>query len=139
MSGGVGYSYEIGDMGGLIPNPDPPGPDWLCELIGVDYFATVTSVGMNGVQAKDLSSLATLTKLRFLSAGFNSIADLAPLAQLTNLEILQLDNTQVRFDSFGETHEAESPVLMGHSSHGLVTAGESDESRRTVPGRYASH
>ncbi len=94
--GVVEYDFERDDRGMKIPDPALPGLDWLRELIGVDYFATVTHVWMSGSQAKELSLLAALTHLRFLSASRNSITDLSPLKKLTKLKSLFVATTQVR-------------------------------------------
>ena len=44
QGGAVFYDFEWNVEGGQIDDPQPPGPDWLRELIGVDYFADVVKV-----------------------------------------------------------------------------------------------
>ena len=46
--GTVGYDYEIDENGWLFPGyRSPPGPTWLRNLIGIDYFATIGAVCLN--------------------------------------------------------------------------------------------
>ena len=48
----VYYNYQ------LIPDAVPPGPDWLRNLIGIDYFSNVEAVILfNRVSDFDLTSL----------------------------------------------------------------------------------
>jgi hypothetical protein len=87
-----------------------PGPDWLCELLGVDYFAAVVAVGFQkykdiaplgsltdlgtlylaDAEQQDLATVARLANLRALALDGGSFSDLSPLAKLTRLEELQL-------------------------------------------------
>ena len=39
--------YEYDEDDNRIFNPELPGPDWLCELIGVDCFASVVDVKLD--------------------------------------------------------------------------------------------
>jgi hypothetical protein len=34
--GSVSYGYEFDDARKRVPNPQPPGPKWLRELLGID-------------------------------------------------------------------------------------------------------
>ena len=40
-------TIEIDENGWLFPHRSPPGPTWLRNLIGIDYFATVGAVCLN--------------------------------------------------------------------------------------------
>ncbi len=73
VDGHAGYGYEIDDMGMPIANPALPGLDWLCQLIGVDYFSVVTSININE-DADDLSPLSRLSKLRELDVAFTDVS-----------------------------------------------------------------
>jgi hypothetical protein len=85
-AGAVIYDYEDDESyDGRLP-----GPDWLCVLIGVDYFATVSVVAFQ--KYKDISSLADLTKLEHLLLCNAEQSDLKIVANLTNLKTLALDN-----------------------------------------------
>ena len=59
-------SYENDEHGSLVLNGELPGPDWLCQLIGVDYFASVAEVSLADGVIHDLSPLYELEKLRTL-------------------------------------------------------------------------
>lgn len=117
MGGSVYYDYEIdGKNGTFVSNPQPPGPDWLRELLGVEFLDEIVEVRirksvadisplsklkslewlcMTNHQVTDLSPLRKLTNLKRLELYSRQVSDLEPLAELTNLEILALDNTQV--------------------------------------------
>ncbi|MCH7493256.1 leucine-rich repeat domain-containing protein, partial [bacterium] len=117
MGGTVGYDCQRNANGRMI-YAEPPGPKWLVELIGVDYFQEVSLVGLPVAQDSDLTSLAKLTNLRVLSLqdtqvsdlnpltklmsleelwlnGSKQVSDLTPLAKLTSIELLALDDTRV--------------------------------------------
>ena len=90
--GYVRYDYEVDETG-------PPGPGWLREWIGIDYFATVTEVHLCDGTATSLSPLRNLRKLRkldtFCSEWKTDVTDLTPLENLTSLQELRLGSSQV--------------------------------------------
>ena len=59
-------SFEYDEHGTLILHRELPGPDWLCELIGVDFFASVVEVSLGTDRVNDLSPLKELKKLKRL-------------------------------------------------------------------------
>jgi len=117
MGGSVYYEYEIdGKNGTFISNPQPPGPDRLRELLGIEFldeivevrlrcsaenisplskFDTLEWLYMTNHEVTDLTPLSDLKNLRRLELYARQVDDLEPLAELKNLEILVLDNTQV--------------------------------------------
>ena len=62
--GDVYYDFEWEHD--LMDGAEPPGPDWLRDLIGLDYFADVVFVDVNNTQIKDLEPLRELTQLHQL-------------------------------------------------------------------------
>ena len=44
QDGEVIYAHELDDRSRLIPDAKPPGPAWLIDTLGVDFFAKVTRV-----------------------------------------------------------------------------------------------
>ena len=62
MGGEVAYDYQpkIGSIFWLDANrkDEPPGPRWLVDLIGVDFFSTVSGVRLDGTQVTDLTRMA---------------------------------------------------------------------------------
>ena len=119
--GSVSYDWEWNN-GKSVPGGKPWAPKWLVGLIGVDYFAHVTSVWLEPaptdgaivevghltqlerlqlvggfVSDGGLAHLKGLTKLSNLYLSNNPISDagLAHLKGLTNLKSLQLSGTQV--------------------------------------------
>ncbi len=96
MGGRVLYKYETDDFASFLNNnADPPGPDWLRNLIGLEYFANVSSVYLENSTATDISPLAHLASLEQLFLDGANVADLSPLASLDNLERLSLRQTDV--------------------------------------------
>jgi Leucine Rich repeat len=99
--GQVNYDYEADEDGRFVQNPPPPpGPDWLRNLIGTDYFATVVDVGIDyqkGVNDDAVEALADLPQLRRLHLHGIDVTDsvLARLTRLTQLHILALTNSSV--------------------------------------------
>jgi hypothetical protein len=107
----VQYDYEanMAFVGSL------PGPDWLCQRIGVDYFASVESIVipqglpdtsqlaglaqlkflMLSCQQDDLSIVGTLANLRVLRLQCGSFTDLSPLEKLSRLEELHLCSVDI--------------------------------------------
>jgi hypothetical protein len=90
----VYYDYQLDDK--LKPHPvEPaaPGPNWLRSLIGVDYFATVSFVGVNVGTDEFLEAAGDLSHLRNVRIACDSkISDRAwkNLKGLTELESLYL-------------------------------------------------
>ena len=98
LGGEVSYDYE------------PAGPAWLRRLIGIDYFASVTTVELLGREVTDagLEHLKRLTSLRrlFLSGTQISGAGLEYLKGLTRLVLLEVDDTEVSDIGVSELQQA---------------------------------
>jgi hypothetical protein len=98
-SGGlVGYDFEEPSSPVPAVRGESPGPDWLCRLLGVDYFAAVTKVYLPA-RATDATAahLSGLTSLQGLTLAGTEVTDagLAHLRGLTSLQYLHLGDTQV--------------------------------------------
>lgn len=91
--GEVVYGFEASFE--PVVSGDLPGPDWLCRLVGVDFFATVRGVGLNGTQVSDVAVLQKLPDLFSLDLEDTPIRDIASLRCLSQLAILNLEGTQV--------------------------------------------
>ena len=50
-------------MGGHVIYEEPHGPEWLIELMPLDFLADVTLVSLDGEKVLDLSRLANLPDL----------------------------------------------------------------------------
>ena len=120
--GHVEYDYQVDVAGFPIDDPEPPGPKWLVELLGAEYFQEVSIVtlvdtrvdgvvcdltpleGLNSVigldiislHVSDLTPLAELESLQWLALRGAPVSDLTPLAGLKNLRWLRLEGGQVR-------------------------------------------
>ncbi len=65
------------------------------SLVGLEHFIALQRLILNNNQIADVSPLAPLTNLRVLYLFNNQIADVSPLAALNNLEWLRLSNNQI--------------------------------------------
>jgi len=102
------YQWDL-SAGGEIPKArplsPPPGPLWLRNWLGDEYFVTVIGVFLTGDWNRNsdqparatLEPIGDLPSLRVLSLEKSSItdADLAAIAGQTNLTYLWLDDTAI--------------------------------------------
>lgn len=94
-SGRAWYDFQIDNPRGLPVDlqAEPPGPDWLRDRIGLDYFANLRWVEVDG--ASDVSLLATLHDLQELHVDDSSVTDITALKKLTNLRRLFLRHSPI--------------------------------------------
>ena len=95
IGGSVWYDYQYDADGSFINDAEPPGPKWLMQLLGAEYFQEVFTVDLFDKQVSDLTPLVELKQLKDLGLYNTSASDLAPLAKLPNLRWLWLNGTQV--------------------------------------------
>jgi len=94
----------IGALGGEVvyehqrTNSEPPGPEWLRQLVGEEYFFSVFEVNLSGTLVNDatLAMIKRLTELKRFRHDDNLLTDagLEHLSGLPNLEVLSLVQTQ---------------------------------------------
>ncbi len=97
--GMVYYDWEWSN-GKRIPAGKPGAPEWLTDLMGVDYFGHVTLVHLGSsstATSRAMAHVGNLTRLERLIVNASSVrdADLAHLKRLTNLSELFLSNTPI--------------------------------------------
>ena len=94
LGGGIAYEHEY-----YSPRQEPPGPEWLRELVGEEYFFTIIIVLLHSTTVTDegLEHLQGLTSLQHLNLNSTKVTDegLEHLKGLTNLEYLSLYDTKV--------------------------------------------
>jgi hypothetical protein len=93
--GEVIYDFEQ-NVRHFGPSGPPPGPKWLVDFLGVDYFADVTSVTFRTPQTDDiLAHVGRLRRLERLDAKSSPVTDagLAHLAGLSELRVLSCFGT----------------------------------------------
>ena len=114
LGGTLLYNYETGSS--EYKGDDPPGPDWLVELIGVDYFDDVVAVRLRDlpVTDADLDLVRDLPDLRGLSISRTKVTDagLAHLTALTKLERLDLDGTNITVAGIKKLQQALPKCLI---------------------------
>jgi hypothetical protein len=95
---GGSYVYDYEENPPLDSPAAQPGPDWLCNRLGVDYFADITWVTLppdaTNSTAAHLSALTGLERLYLTSTQIDD-AGLIHLSGLTSLRELRLDGTDV--------------------------------------------
>jgi hypothetical protein len=83
---------------------EPPGPRWLCRLLGDEAFSSVESIywfedGLvkDTCNDQDLAAWRMLSSLESIAVGSDKISDkgLQNLAQLPKLEFLELDSPKI--------------------------------------------
>lgn len=91
--GRVGYEYYRDDV--LTPEEYYYGrePGLLRDFLGDDFFYDVETVDLAGREVSNLSPLASLTNLKFLYLNESAVSDLSPVDSLTNLVRLDLNGT----------------------------------------------
>lgn len=89
----VYYAWQLDARGEIIAQPAPPGPAWLRERLGIDYFSPVAAIEMDYATDADLACLERLTNLRRLTLERSiDVTDqgLRHVGKLTNLRVLAL-------------------------------------------------
>jgi len=89
------YGYEVDVDGRLQESPQPPGPEWLRERLGVDYLSSVVGADMFYATDADLKCLRRLPNLRRLNLARSidvTDAGLKHLKGLKKLKLLVLDD-----------------------------------------------
>jgi hypothetical protein len=93
------YDYQNGQFGDVRPTAEPPGPAWLRNLLGENFFATVVEVHFASPLLTDrgLEHLKGLSQLRWLDLPGTQVTDsgLEHLKGLKQLQILSLNDTKV--------------------------------------------
>ena len=89
--GGVAYDWDSG-AGTTDFRGRPPAPNWLADLVGVDYFGRVRFVVLWDARPATIAAVSRLSGLRRLAINGSGLrdTDLAPLETLTELSELVL-------------------------------------------------
>jgi hypothetical protein len=130
LGGIVRYDYAVDTSGHWSPRAVPPGPGWLRNLLGEDFFTTVYGVIFSPFSIGDstLEYLEGLTQVRVLHLDVTHVSDagLKHLRGLTQLQELGLNGTQVtdagmealsgltRLQVLDLSHTQISDVGLGH-------------------------
>ena len=97
----VQYDWELIDDANRSQTPQPPVPQWLRKLLGIDVFANVASVGLCIQDRGYIDYLDYLARFPDITGVFldRSSAltddDLEHLSHLKRLKVLTLDDTKV--------------------------------------------
>jgi hypothetical protein len=74
--GAVGYDYQFDPLGNMM-FVRPPGPEWLRNLVGIDFLANVVYVHYYGPRITDAATtdLPKLTDLRWIRFSLTQVSD----------------------------------------------------------------
>ena len=93
--GHVIYSHMLGEYGQILRNPKAPGPEWLRNVLGIDFFDDVVVAYVNGKEkVSDVTPLTKLLELEILDLSNTNISNLTPLAGMLKLKTLFLNGTR---------------------------------------------
>ena len=124
LRGTVVYAWErqddetAGDT--LMPPPprEPPGPEWVRTLLGVDFVSTVVYVSLDDTEATDLDlqGIGELTTLQSLILRQTQVTDagLLHLGRLKNLRYLNLEHTRVSREGVAKLQQALPNCKIDH-------------------------
>lgn len=121
LGGEVAFHYQLDSMMNWRTTPKPPLPAWLIDLIGEDYLRRISVVNLDDrsdPQNDDLRVFTRTADLRQLTlCNRKRITDdgLAHLAQLSRLEVLALDGTNIQGN--GLQHIVNMKRLKGLALH----------------------
>jgi hypothetical protein len=95
--GGISYECRYGPGRGNSSDVKPRGPAWLRSLIGDDFFVDVYTVDFRNIRVRPepLLVLRSFPRLRQLNLCETPTRDLTALAELTTLQWLNLQSTQI--------------------------------------------
>lgn len=90
------FRHEAVEEGEPQTEPQPPGPAWLRDRLGIDYFDDIIVVtAYPEADMRDISPLADLPHLETLTIEQSFVGDLTPLANLKQLRCLSLIHCQI--------------------------------------------
>ncbi len=101
LGGEVSYDYQFDPSGYRIPNPHLPGPEWLRQLLGENFFTDVEVMGITITPDAEaaLANVRGLTQLKilWLWGRRNTVSDawIVNLKALTQLKELTLGNIKI--------------------------------------------
>ena len=93
--GEVTYSYRY-KQGKYDPHAVPPGPKWLREPFGLDYFDRVWGIDLSNKDVSELPDLKSVAGIKTLWVRNTNVDDLAFISNLSQLENLWIANTKIK-------------------------------------------
>jgi hypothetical protein len=104
QGGHVTYDFEWPNTSAAGPlRPQPPGPKWLHDWLGIEYLATVTAVILDRDEIDNLKPLSNLPRLQCVGL-MNYVhpgTDFSPLGRLKYLDELHLNYTGIDTETAG--------------------------------------
>ncbi len=121
----ISYDFEVGEYGLYVNDAAPPGPDWLRELVGVDFLSDVVKLESGKILDPDLNDVHDLTALKYCRFSHAPITDegVASLSGNTRLEILDLSGTAITDDALSHLERASKLTVLQLSQTNITDAG----------------
>ena len=160
IGGEVYYHYELGPaerakirkqnqrrrFQGLPPivvaAPEPAAPEWLRNLVGIDYFREVAEIQLSRseVADNDLTRLRPFRRLKTLSFVNRKITDagLEALPHFPQLETLRLQGTEITDAGLGHLAKFTSLEMLNVKGT-VVTLEAINELQKQLPGTEILH
>jgi len=91
----VRYDYQLDEDGKKIKNAEPPGPDWLRNLVGIDYFCNVEMVAFRRLWLVEQDGTLTVTDVTELTP----LQSLPLLKKVVFVEVLPSNEELQRFQA----------------------------------------
>jgi hypothetical protein len=137
--GAVFYDYQSDENGRLIDKAEAPGPKWLRDILGDDFFGEVTVFfsedsreGFDLPKLKEvLEALPYLKKVEMCTFDFKD-ADLACFEGLTQIETLSL-MASINTSEAGLKHFKRLTALKYLIVHGRFSDGDVSDLLKALP------
>jgi hypothetical protein len=116
----ITYAHELDTS----PPVEPPGPKWLRQFVGDDFFEEVCQIQIFNDQANDdtLALIAKLPRISSLIVRSNAITDkgLASLAGASGLEALELSSANITASGYANLKGLRKLMTIVFSSNPTV-------------------
>ena len=90
FGGVVLYDYQMDSSGHEIPNAEAPGPRFLRNWLGMDFFSHAVYAATCSEHLKDVTDLPDLIYVRLCTVGLKEDSDLDCLRKLKNVRSIDL-------------------------------------------------
>ena len=93
----IEYDYQYDGLQ-RRDSPEIPGPKWVHNLVGAEYFIDIVQLSFQGNENTvnaDLQPIRQLNNLRRLDLDYTDVDDIAPIKHLRSLKWLDLEETKI--------------------------------------------
>lgn len=90
------YDFQFDKNGKFLPGAGPIVPSWFHESVGIEHFASVEWVHLDGKDLGDIKLISNLPNLKHLELCDVNLVDISPIARLTQLDHLSISRNKVK-------------------------------------------